>query len=96
MTWPAVFPFACDMLYEQYGNRQPIIDSYPYIKKWLDHMLKEYCHDGIITKDKYGDWCVPPEKLTITSDRRHTDIDGLWCAHPATDGEVRALARDGH
>lgn len=66
MTWPAVFPFACDILYEQYGNRQPIIDSYPYIKKWLDHMLKEYCHDGIITKDKYGDWCVPPEKLTIT------------------------------
>ncbi len=66
MTWPAVFPFACDMLYEQYGNKQPIIDSYESIKKWLNHMLTEYEHDGIITKDKYGDWCIPPEKLTIT------------------------------
>lgn len=66
MTWPAVFPFACDMLYEQFGNKQPIIDSYQSIKKWLTHMLTEYEHDGIITKDKYGDWCIPPEKLTIT------------------------------
>ena len=55
MTWPAVFPFACDMLYEQYGNKQPIIDSYESMKKWLNHMLTEYEHDGIITEDKYGD-----------------------------------------
>lgn len=66
MTWPAVFPLACDMLYEQYGNAEPIVTSYPYIRKWLTHMLNEYERDGIITKDKYGDWCVPPEKLTIT------------------------------
>lgn len=65
MTWPAVFPFACDMLYEQFGNPQPIIDSYPSMKKWIDHMLSEYEVDGIITKDKYGDWCVPPEKLEL-------------------------------
>lgn len=65
MTWPAVFPFACDMLYEQYGNRQPIVDCYGAMRKWLNHMITEYEHDGIITKDKYGDWCVPPEKLTM-------------------------------
>ena len=65
MTWPAVFPFACDMLYEQYGNSQPIVDCYWAMRKWLNHMITEYEHDGIITKDKYGDWCVPPEKLTM-------------------------------
>ena len=65
MTWPSVFPFACDMLYEQFGNKQPIIDAYPSIKKWLYHMLEEYEVDGIITKDKYGDWCMPPEKLEL-------------------------------
>lgn len=65
MTWPSVFPFACDMLYEQFGNRQPILDAYPSIKKWLNHMLEEYEVDGIITKDKYGDWCMPPEKLEL-------------------------------
>lgn len=65
MTWPAALPFGCDMLYRQYGNKQPIIESYPYMKKWMLHMLDENTQDGIITKDKYGDWCVPPEKLEL-------------------------------
>ena len=65
VTWPAALPFTCDMLYRQYGNRQPIIDSYPYIKKWLLHLIAEYSKDGIIEKDRYGDWCPPPEKLEL-------------------------------
>lgn len=76
MSWPAVFPFACDMLYNQYGNEQPIKDCYPSIKKWLMYMLDRYESNGIITKDKYGDWCIPPEKLTITHSndpKRQTD-----------------------
>ena len=65
VTWPAALPFSCDMLFRQYGNRQPIIDSYPYIKKWLAHLMDEYLKDGIIQRDRYGDWCPPPEKLTL-------------------------------
>ena len=65
VTWPAALPFTCDMLYRQYGNRQPIIDSYPYIKKWVLHLIDEYGKDGIIEKDRYGDWCPPPEKLEL-------------------------------
>ena len=65
VTWPAALPFTCDMLWRQFGNRQPITESYPAIKKWVLHMIEEYCHDGIIEKDRYGDWCVPPEKLEL-------------------------------
>ena len=66
VTWPAALPFGCEMLYRQYGNRQPIIDSYPYLKRWFAHVVDDYRDaDGIITKDKYGDWCVPPEKLEL-------------------------------
>ena len=65
VTWPAALPFSCDMLYRQYGNRQPIDDSYPYIKKWLLHLIDEYANNGIIEKDRYGDWCPPPEKLEL-------------------------------
>ena len=65
LTWPAALPFSCDMLWRQYGNEQPIIDSYPSIRKWMLHIMEEYLHDGIITKDQYGDWCVPPEKLEL-------------------------------
>lgn len=65
VTWPAALPFTCDMLYRQFGNKQPIINSYPYIKRWIEHVIGEYTREGVITKDKYGDWCVPPEKLDM-------------------------------
>ena len=65
VTWPAALPFGCDMLWRQYGNREAIDKSYPYIKRWLLHLLEDYLHEGIITKDTYGDWCVPPEKLEL-------------------------------
>lgn len=65
VTWPAALPFTCDMLWHQYGNREAIDKSYPYIKRWLQHLLDEYLVDGIISKDTYGDWCVPPEKLEL-------------------------------
>ncbi len=65
VTWPAALPFGCDMLYRQYGNREAIDKSYPSIKRWLQHLLEEYLQDGIIMKDTYGDWCVPPEKLEL-------------------------------
>lgn len=66
VTWPAALPFGCEMLYRQFGNRQPVIDSYPYLKRWFAHVVDEYRNaEGIVTKDKYGDWCVPPEKLEL-------------------------------
>ena len=65
VTWPAALPFTCDMLYQQFGNDEAIRRSYPYIKRWLEHLFDEYLKDGIITKDTYGDWCVPPEKLEL-------------------------------
>lgn len=65
VTWPSALPFTCDMLYRHYGNKQPAIDAYPYIKKWMDHICTEYMDDYIVTCDKYGDWCVPPEDLKL-------------------------------
>jgi len=66
VTWPAALPFTCEMLWRQFGNDQPMLESYPYIKKWIDHIVEAYSDaDGIITKDTYGDWCVPPERLEL-------------------------------
>ena len=32
------------------------------MQKWVEHIAEEYSDkSGIIRKDKYGDWCVPPE-----------------------------------
>ena len=62
MTWPAALPMCCDMLWEQFGDLQPIRDSYGAIVRWMEYMYAKYADaDGIITKDRYGDWCMPPE-----------------------------------
>ena len=66
VTWPATLPFLCDMLYTQFGNKKPIEDNYMAIKKWMAHMEKNYLTpDYLITKDEYGDWCMPPEDLKM-------------------------------
>lgn len=66
MTWPSTLAFICDMLYTQYGNSKPMEKNYPALKLWLKHMTEEYLTDDyLITKDKYGDWCVPPEALDL-------------------------------
>ncbi len=62
VTWPAAFFFNADMLYRQFGNLKPIEKNYESMKKWVRHMKEEYMtNDYLMPRDKYGDWCVPPE-----------------------------------
>lgn len=66
MTWPGTYLFIGEMIYRQFGNLEPIKKHYPYMKKWLTHMQNNYMSsDYIMTKDKYGDWCVPPESKEL-------------------------------
>ncbi len=77
-TWPGTYLFASDMLYTQYGDLQVIKKHYPNMKKWINHM-KQYIKDGVMTRDTYGDWCVPPEDVTFihTSDPNRTTSSEL-------------------
>ncbi|MBB1286485.1 family 78 glycoside hydrolase catalytic domain [Flavisolibacter sp. BT320] len=62
MTWPGAYLTIAAMLYRQFGDKEVIVRHYPSMKKWMAYMKKKYRRqDGIITKDSYGDWCVPPE-----------------------------------
>lgn len=65
ITWPGVYILVADMLYKQYGNTQAIRKHYPSMKKWMYYMKAKYMKDNLIGKDKYGDWCVPPESLEL-------------------------------
>lgn len=65
VTWPAALPFCCDMLMRQYGDVKTMKSAYPYMKKWMNHIVERYTKDGIVTKDKYGDWCMPPESAEL-------------------------------
>lgn len=83
MTWPGAYIMIADMLYRRFGNAQVLIDHYPSMKKWMDYMRTRYMKDNIVTKDKYGDWCVPPESLEMIRSR-----DSLR----TTDGALLATA----
>jgi alpha-L-rhamnosidase len=76
MTWPGTYILIADMLYRQYDDSRPIEKHYASMKKWLDYMRDKYDKDGLMTKDKYGDWCVPPESPELIHSRdssRNTD-----------------------
>jgi len=65
VTWPAAFITISNNLYNQFGDIKPIQKNYASMKKWMQYMQGKYMKDYIVTKDKYGDWCVPPEDLKL-------------------------------
>ena len=60
VTWPSTFALVPGVLYDQYGDLRTIERHYPALRKWIAHM-RGYMKDGLMPKDTYGDWCVPPE-----------------------------------
>ena len=77
MTWPGAFITVADMLYHRYGDFQPIACHYDAMKRWLLHMKENYLVDGILTRDTYGDWCVPPESPELIHSK---DTSRITCA----------------
>lgn len=65
VTWPAAFITISNNVYNQFGDIKPIQKNYTSMKKWMWYMRDKYLVDNIMTKDKYGDWCVPPETLNL-------------------------------
>ena len=60
ITWPSTFLYVHGMLYDQYADRRALERDYPAMKLWIEHERK-YLQDGLMPKDQYADWCVPPE-----------------------------------
>ena len=83
ITWPAAYIHIVNMLYEQYGDTKPIQLHYTSMKNWVKYMQTNYMKDYIITKDQYGDWCMPPENLNIIFSKDSARI---------TDGKILATS----
>lgn len=69
ITWPAALPFSMEMQYNQFGDLSAISKYYPAVKKWMEHMAYQYEKDSLMPRDKYGDWCVPPEDIKMIHSR---------------------------
>jgi alpha-L-rhamnosidase len=83
VTWPAAFITISNNLYNQFGDITPIQKHYAAMKKWMEYMRNKYMKDYIVTRDKYGDWCVPPEDLKLTHAKDSSRL---------TDGKLIATA----
>ncbi|MDR2673376.1 MAG: glycoside hydrolase family 78 protein [Opitutaceae bacterium] len=60
VTWPSTSIIAPDALHTYYGDTRVIARNYEAMSRWMRHMA-QYIKNGIMSKDNYGDWCVPPE-----------------------------------
>jgi alpha-L-rhamnosidase len=65
VTWPAAYFYAAKMLYHQYGDSEPIRKHYASMKRYLERVQEVSMQDFILTKDAYGDWCMPPERQEL-------------------------------
>ncbi len=74
MTWPGTYLIVADMLYRQYSDAKAIKMHYPSMKRWLIYMKERYMENYIMTKDSYGDWCVPPESPELIHTRDSSRI----------------------
>ena len=78
VTWPSSTVIIPGALLDQYADTAVIERHYPSMVRWIDHMIG-YVTNGVITKDTYGDWCVPPEdpKLIHSNDPMRKTAAGI-------------------
>ncbi len=73
LTWPGTIIFVHGMLYDQYADTRVLGRGYDAMKKWVDYE-RTFVKDGLISKDQYADWCVPPENPTLIHSQDPTRV----------------------
>jgi alpha-L-rhamnosidase len=64
VTWPSTTVLIPATLYRQFGDSQIIASHYESAGRWMNYMF-QFITNNIISRDVYGDWCVPPEDPTL-------------------------------
>jgi len=64
VTWPSSSLIIPGALYDQYADLRILQKHYGSMKKWIEFM-SGFLKDGLMPRDTYGDWCVPPESQKL-------------------------------
>jgi alpha-L-rhamnosidase len=80
VTWAGTIALIPNLLRQQYGDDRFIVQHYPAMRAWVEHMCR-YIVDDRMPRDNYGDWCVPPEgpKVIVSNDparKTHGELIG--------------------
>lgn len=81
VTWQAAFVYATYMLFTHTADRQAVMQFYPALSHWMQRVEQGMMQDGVVVRDVYGDWCMPPEsKELINSQDPERITDGAVLA----------------
>lgn len=75
ITWPSSGVIIPNALRRQFGDTLSLARDYESSKRWVEYMLG-FATNHIISRDSYGDWCVPPEEPLLIHSKdpaRQTD-----------------------
>ncbi|HWW03245.1 MAG TPA: family 78 glycoside hydrolase catalytic domain [Candidatus Acidoferrum sp.] len=92
VTWPSSTVIIPKALSDQYGDSGVVAGHYDSAKRWMDYM-EGFVTNGIIERDSYGDWCVPPEDPALihsNDPKRKTDKALLATAYFYEDARLMA------
>lgn len=64
VVWPSSSVIIPGMLQDQYNDTRIIAAHYDCMKLWMTYM-SGFMSNNLISRDNYGDWCVPPEDLEL-------------------------------
>ncbi len=78
VTWPSSTVIIPGTLLDQYADSVLIGQHYTSMVQWIDFM-SGFIKDGFLEKDRYGDWCVPPEspELIHSKDPKRQTAPGI-------------------
>ena len=96
IVWPSSFVIIPHMLYDVYGDTAALRLNYAAMRKWADYMAG-FLEGGIMPKNTYGDWCVPPESPELIHSKdpgRQTRGELLSTAYYYYDLTLMARAAD--
>jgi alpha-L-rhamnosidase len=81
------------MLYDQYADLGVLQSHYDSMKKWTDFM-SSFLEDGIMPRNTYADWCVPPTVMTeINSSNPKLNTSGDLMSTAIFYHDLRLMAR---
>jgi len=69
VTWNGTGIMITEMLLDQFGSTNAMAENYDSMKKWMMYMYQKYAVNGLMPRDTYGDWCMPPEDLTMINSK---------------------------
>ena len=76
VTWTGAYIAVADMLLTRYGDTTAVKRHYDSMKRYIRYTIANTMRDSLLTVDTYGDWCMPPEDLSIIHSKdpaRQTD-----------------------